>query len=139
MHRFRREIWCRSTHSQKKYAQRNNLFDEESDAKVAQKKVGKKKVGKKKIGGKKKQPTKRKLDLGAAAPPEPKKSKEGDGDDGQTSEEDDGVTLNNAFKTAEVLQLEADSSYQVMLKQTVRCGTWCTQILHLNIYTHGLR
>ena len=39
-------------------------------------------------------------------------------DDGQTSEEDDGVTLNNAvFKTAEVVQLEADSSYQEMLKQ----------------------
>ena len=52
---------------------------------------------------------------------EPKKSKEGDGDDDKTSEEDDGVTLNNAvFKTAEVLQLEADSSYQEMLKQTVK-------------------
>ena len=58
-----------------------------------------------------------------AATPAPKKSKEGedDGDDGQTSEEDDGVTLDNAvFKTAEVVQLEADSSYQEMLKQTVK-------------------
>lgn len=96
----------------KKYAQRNNLLDEES--------VVKKKVAKKKVGGKKKQPTKRKLDLGAAASAEPKKSKEGE-DDGQTSEEDDGVTLHNAvFKTAEVVQLEADESYQEMLKQTVK-------------------
>ena len=104
----------------KKYAQKNQLFDKES---VVKKKVVKKKVAKKNVGGKKKKPTKRKLDLGAAATPEPKKSKEGedDGDDGQTSEEDDGVTLNNAvFKTAEVVQLEADSSYQEMLKQTVK-------------------
>ena len=96
----------------KKYAQKNKLFDKES--------VVKKKVAKKNVGGKKKKPTKRKLDLGAAATPEPKKSKEGE-DDGQTSEEDDGVTLHNAvFKTAEVVQLEADESYQEMLKQTVK-------------------
>ncbi len=90
----------------KKYAQRQNLFDEGA-AKVA-KKVG----GKKEVGGK---PTKRKLDLGADA--EAKKSKE---DDGETDEEDDGVTLDDAvFKTAEVLELESDSSYKKLLKQSV--------------------